>query len=133
MSTDERDSFAGLLRTLRRARVLTQEELAEASGVSVRTVRELEAGRVRVPQRRTAALLADVLNLSEQERSRFLVLARGDRALRGGAGPGAAPGANRRHRARAAARAHRGPPAHPARKRHGVHGPVRPRARAGAV
>jgi DNA-binding XRE family transcriptional regulator/tetratricopeptide (TPR) repeat protein len=95
VSTDERDSFAGLLRTLRRARVLTQEELAEASGVSVRTVRELEAGRVRVPQRRTAALLADVLNLSEQERSRFLVLARGDRAFRLAPRPGAAAeGAN---------------------------------------
>lgn len=54
---------------------MTQEALAEASGSSVRTIREMEHGRVRNPQRRTAALLADALGLDGAERSRFLALA----------------------------------------------------------
>jgi tetratricopeptide (TPR) repeat protein len=66
----------------RRAR-LTQEELADRSGLSVRTIRELEAGRVRRPRKQSLRLLADALRLSGQERA----------ALTGadGAGPAGQP------------------------------------------
>ena len=41
--------FAGLLRKLRREARLTQEELAEAAGVSLRAVSYLERGVVTSP------------------------------------------------------------------------------------
>ncbi|MFG2049809.1 ATP-binding protein [Micromonospora sp. NPDC048935] len=74
-----RDHFGGLLRTLRLERRLTQEELAEAAGSSVRGIREMERGRVRSPQRRTVALLADALRLDGADRDRFVALARVER------------------------------------------------------
>lgn len=60
---------------------LTQEELAEAAGSSVRGIREMERGRVRSPQRRTVALLADALRLAGADRDRFVALARAERQL----------------------------------------------------
>ncbi|MDG4833253.1 helix-turn-helix domain-containing protein [Solwaraspora sp. WMMD1047] len=75
----QRDQFGDLLRTLRLERRLTQEELAEAAGSSVRGIREMERGRVRSPQRRTVALLADALRLVGADRDRFVELARVDR------------------------------------------------------
>lgn len=72
---DQRDRFGDLLRTLRTGSGLTQEALAEASGSSVRSIREMERGRVRTPQRRTASLLADALRLDGDHRDRFLALA----------------------------------------------------------
>ncbi|MEU8086747.1 helix-turn-helix domain-containing protein [Micromonospora sp. NPDC049101] len=74
-----RDQFGGVLRTLRLERRLTQEELAEAAGASVRGIREMERGRVRSPQRRTVALLADALRLDGADRDRFVALARVER------------------------------------------------------
>ncbi|SCL13722.1 Transcriptional regulator, contains XRE-family HTH domain [Micromonospora nigra] len=68
--------FGDLLRALRRRRGLTQEDLAEASGSSVRGIREMENGRVRSPQRRTVALLADALDLDATQRRHFLDRAR---------------------------------------------------------
>ncbi|MFE0591665.1 ATP-binding protein [Micromonospora echinospora] len=75
----QRDQFGGLLRTLRLERGLTQEELAEAAGSSVRGIREMERGRVRNPQRRTVVLLADALRLAGADRDRFVALARAQR------------------------------------------------------
>ncbi|GLY24178.1 helix-turn-helix domain-containing protein [Micromonospora sp. NBRC 101691] len=75
----QRDQFGGLLRTLRLERGLTQEELAEAAGSSVRGIREMERGRVRSPQRRTVVLLADALRLAGPDRDRFVALARTQR------------------------------------------------------
>lgn len=72
---EQGDRFGDLLRTLRRSSGLTQEALAEASGSSVRTIREMERGRVRTPQQRTAVLLADALRLDGDDRARFLALA----------------------------------------------------------
>ena len=48
-------TFAGLLRKLRREARLTQEELAEAAGVSVRAVAYLERGTLTVFRRIGAA------------------------------------------------------------------------------
>nr|MDT0661664.1 helix-turn-helix domain-containing protein [Micromonospora sp. DSM 115978] len=70
-----RDQFGDLLRNLRLGLGLTQEALAEASGSSVRGIREMERGRVS-PQRRTVAALADALKLEGAQRERLVELAR---------------------------------------------------------
>ncbi|WFE20950.1 helix-turn-helix domain-containing protein [Solwaraspora sp. WMMD937] len=75
----QNDQFGDLLRALRLQRRLTQEELAEAAGSSVRGIREMERGRVRSPQRRTVVLLADALRLAGSDRDRFVALARAER------------------------------------------------------
>jgi transcriptional regulator with XRE-family HTH domain len=65
-SDDRRTVAAGrLLRRWRRARLLSQEALAERSGLSVRTVRELEAGRIRQPRLSSLGLLVGALGLDE--------------------------------------------------------------------
>ncbi|WP_234312335.1 helix-turn-helix domain-containing protein [Streptomyces griseus] len=71
-----REDFGALLRRLRLGASLTIEALAEASGVSVRGIGDLERGRRAVPQRRTVAALADGLGLGEAERERLLAAAR---------------------------------------------------------
>lgn len=75
----EGDRFGDHLRVVRRGHRLTQEELAEASGTSVRSIREMERNRVRAPHRRTTTLLADALGLSGDERDAFLDLAEAGR------------------------------------------------------
>jgi tetratricopeptide (TPR) repeat protein/transcriptional regulator with XRE-family HTH domain len=62
-------SLAGLLRAARDRALLTQEELAQRSGLSVRTIRDLETGRVGRPRSGSMRLLADALGLTEQERA----------------------------------------------------------------
>ncbi|MGW6539914.1 ATP-binding protein [Streptomyces sp. NPDC055051] len=74
--------FATMLRRLRLEASLTLEALAEASGVSVRGIGDLERGRVATPQRRTVAALADGLRLSTTERERLLAAARTGRTPR---------------------------------------------------
>ncbi|MEU7865611.1 helix-turn-helix domain-containing protein [Dactylosporangium sp. NPDC049140] len=64
--------FAATLRASRLARGLTQDELAARAGLGVRTLRELERGRVARPQRNTVALLADALDLTGPARDAFL-------------------------------------------------------------
>jgi len=63
-----RDSFGALLRGHRRRALLSQEQLAARAEVSERTVRDLEAGRVRSPRTDTVRLLADALQLTGPER-----------------------------------------------------------------
>ncbi|MFD9797176.1 helix-turn-helix domain-containing protein, partial [Streptomyces sp. NPDC059070] len=55
--------FGVLLHGLRRRAGLSQEDLAHAAGVSVRTLSYLERGRSRGPQRRTVQALAKALGL----------------------------------------------------------------------
>ncbi|KAA2258074.1 tetratricopeptide repeat protein [Solihabitans fulvus] len=63
----------------RKSSGLTQEELAEKSGVSTRAISDLERGLVRRPQRRTSHALAVALALGERDRSEFLrVVGRGE-------------------------------------------------------
>jgi tetratricopeptide (TPR) repeat protein/transcriptional regulator with XRE-family HTH domain len=69
--------FAGLLRQLRAAARLTQEELAEAARVSPRTVSDLERGVNRTAHKDTAGLLADALGLASPVRGLFVAAARG--------------------------------------------------------
>jgi tetratricopeptide (TPR) repeat protein/transcriptional regulator with XRE-family HTH domain len=70
-------SFAGLLRQLRAEATLTQEELAEAAGVSPRSVSDLERGINRTAHKDTALLLADALNLTGPVQKAFVAAARG--------------------------------------------------------
>ncbi|MEU3528067.1 tetratricopeptide repeat protein [Streptomyces sp. NPDC038707] len=71
--------FGRLLRELRLAKSLTIEALADASGVSVRGIGDLERGRRAAPQRRTVAALADGLGLDDTARERLLAAARAGR------------------------------------------------------
>ena len=70
-------TFAGLLRQLRMSAGLSQEELADAAGVGVRTVSDLERGVALTARKDTARLLADALNLSGAARASFEAVARG--------------------------------------------------------
>ncbi len=70
-------SFAGLLRQLRAEARLTQEELAEAAGLSPRSVSDLERGVNRTARKDTAVLLADALSLTGPVRVLFIAAARG--------------------------------------------------------
>src|SRR4249919_4214005 len=70
-------SFAVLLRQLRAKALLTQEELAEAAGVSPRSVSDLERGISRTARKDTAVLLAGALGLAGPVRELFVAAARG--------------------------------------------------------
>src|SRR5579872_2194180 len=90
--------FAGLLRQLRAGARLTQEELAEAAGLSPRSVSDLERGINRTARKGTAGLLADALSLTGPVRAQFIAAARGRApaadvltAASGEAAPGTAP------------------------------------------
>jgi len=70
-------SFGALLRAHRHRAYLSQEQLAARAELSERTVRNLEADRVRSPRADTVRLLADALQLKEAERKSWLEAARG--------------------------------------------------------
>lgn len=92
--------IAASLHTWRLRAGLTQEELAERSGVSVRTISGLEAGQRTNPRPASLRLLADALGLSDAERAALTASARG---LRGTAGAGSAVRAGTDTRASASA------------------------------
>jgi transcriptional regulator with XRE-family HTH domain len=70
-------SFAGLLRQLRGEAKLTQEELAEAAGLSLRAVSDLERGINRTARKDTATMLAGALELDDSVSVLFVKAARG--------------------------------------------------------
>jgi transcriptional regulator with XRE-family HTH domain len=70
-------SFAGLLRQLRGEAKLTQEELAQAAGLSLRAVSDLERGIHRNARKNTATLLAEALGMAESVAVVFIEAARG--------------------------------------------------------
>ena len=78
-------SFAAALRAARHGAGLTLEELAEASGVSVRALSDMERGRALGPQGRTVTLIAEALKLDGARRDEFVALAKaGEAAAKGG-------------------------------------------------
>jgi tetratricopeptide (TPR) repeat protein/transcriptional regulator with XRE-family HTH domain len=70
-------TFAGLLRRLRADARLTQAELAEAAGLSPRSVSDLERGINRTARKDTAVLLAGALGLPGAVAELFVAAARG--------------------------------------------------------
>jgi predicted ATPase/transcriptional regulator with XRE-family HTH domain len=76
MLSRETTSFGLLLKRLRVAAGLTQEELAERAGVSAHAISNLECDQVRRARRDTLALLADALHLAPEERAAFEASAR---------------------------------------------------------
>src|SRR5690348_16158180 len=71
MVQHEQSAFGALLRRLRLAAGLSQEELAERSGISLGAISALERGVRRAPYRHTIARLVVGLDLSPQERAVF--------------------------------------------------------------
>jgi tetratricopeptide (TPR) repeat protein/transcriptional regulator with XRE-family HTH domain len=76
MSTSS--GFGALLLTHRKASGHSQEELAAATGMSVRAISDLERGRTRQPRRRTLEALATALALTGAARVAFLAAATAD-------------------------------------------------------
>ncbi|MBB1244092.1 helix-turn-helix domain-containing protein [Streptomyces durbertensis] len=66
------DQPGALLRELRKRARLTQEQLAERSAVSVRTIRRLETGKSTDHRVKTLHLLADALEAGPEERRRLI-------------------------------------------------------------
>ncbi|WP_141726400.1 helix-turn-helix domain-containing protein, partial [Actinacidiphila rubida] len=67
----ERSTLGPLLREARQRSLLTLEGLAEASGVSVRAISDMERGK-RMPRQSTLNELLDALELGEDERRRVV-------------------------------------------------------------
>jgi predicted ATPase/DNA-binding CsgD family transcriptional regulator/DNA-binding XRE family transcriptional regulator len=78
MTTHASSPFGPLLRRLRTAAALSQEELAERAGLSVRALGDLERGVHQAPRLTTVRLVADALPLSESQRADLLAAARPD-------------------------------------------------------
>ncbi|EME62736.1 ATP-binding protein [Amycolatopsis decaplanina] len=73
-------TFRALLKGYRVRAELTQEELAEGSGVSVRAISDMERGIAKSPQRRTIEALAAPLSLTDEELTGLQKVARQGRA-----------------------------------------------------
>lgn len=86
----EHEGSAGALVQVHRRRLgLTQEQLADRAGLSVRTVRNVERDRSDAPRRASVLALADALALDEADRGALL-------AATASAGTGAADGPDQR-------------------------------------
>jgi predicted ATPase/tetratricopeptide (TPR) repeat protein/DNA-binding XRE family transcriptional regulator len=70
------EQLGDLLRTFRTAALLSQEALAERSGLSARTVSDIETGSARTPRLVTVMLLAEALGLTDADRVRLRDAAR---------------------------------------------------------
>jgi tetratricopeptide (TPR) repeat protein/transcriptional regulator with XRE-family HTH domain len=75
-SSGEAGSLGVTLARQRMLAGLTQEELAAASGVSVRTISDLERGRVRRPRRHSLELLAVAFGLDQTQTGEIMAIAR---------------------------------------------------------
>jgi predicted ATPase/transcriptional regulator with XRE-family HTH domain len=88
--TDEPSPFGKALREYRQSAGLTQEALAERSGVSVRGIQDLERGTSQ-PQDGTIRRLAEALNLSGEPLAALLALVTPTPRRRGAPGRGRRP------------------------------------------
>ena len=98
---DESMSFASWLKARRRARDLTQAELADQVGCTTATIKKIEQDQRR-PSKEIAERLAEALGLPLAERAAFVQSARGHRAadrLAVAPPPGQGVPAGARHRA----------------------------------
>jgi transcriptional regulator with XRE-family HTH domain len=83
---DRAGGFGSRLRACRQSSGLSQQELAERSGLSIRAISKLECGWTRWPYPGSVDRLADALGLFDVARADFMVAAQ--RRLGRGAGPG---------------------------------------------
>ena len=67
--------FGARLRSCRQSAGLSQQELAERSGLSVRAISDLERGRTKFPYQDSLARLADALALAGLTRTEFIASA----------------------------------------------------------
>jgi DNA-binding SARP family transcriptional activator/Flp pilus assembly protein TadD/DNA-binding XRE family transcriptional regulator len=81
------DHAGELVRTFRRKAGLTQRQLAEAAGVGVGVVRDLEQGRTERPHGESVRRLASALRLSQQQVMEFGLAVLGNGDTPEGAGP----------------------------------------------
>src|SRR5690242_1608153 len=81
--SDDYQGFGWRLRSCRQSAGLSQEGLAERSGLSVRAISKLERGHARWPYQDTLRRLADALELQGAVRAEFIG-APGRRPGRGG-------------------------------------------------
>lgn len=72
----EQTTIGRMLKKFRQAAGLTQESLAERSGLSVRAISDLERGLSRLPRYETLDLLTGALGLSGVQRADLLAVAR---------------------------------------------------------
>jgi transcriptional regulator with XRE-family HTH domain len=72
----ETTAFSTVLRQLRTAAALSQEELATRSGLSLRGISDLERGLRQTPRLETVRMLADALPLGEDGRAALFAAAR---------------------------------------------------------
>jgi tetratricopeptide (TPR) repeat protein/transcriptional regulator with XRE-family HTH domain len=70
------ETIGGILRQARRQAGLTQEELAEQTGLSLRAIGDLERGQTERPRRRSIQLLARALGLPESVHGQLMGLVR---------------------------------------------------------
>ncbi|HLJ69602.1 MAG TPA: AAA family ATPase [Chloroflexota bacterium] len=77
MTSGHSSAFGALLRRYRTMEGLTQAELAERAGISVRGLMALENGERRRPRRDTLRLLTEALPLDDDARAEFEAAARG--------------------------------------------------------
>jgi len=68
-------AFGIRLRSCRQSAGMSQQELAERSGLSVRTISDLERGRTRFPYPDSLGRLADALGLRDPARTEFIAAA----------------------------------------------------------
>ncbi|MFI9455777.1 ATP-binding protein [Amycolatopsis sp. NPDC052450] len=89
--SDGSTTFKALLHHYRVRAGLTQEELAEGSGVSVRAISDMERGVAKSPQRRTIEALAAPLALTDDELTQLQKVAKRGRSRAAVTTPAAAP------------------------------------------
>ncbi len=92
MATVSDRTFGELLRELRVAAGLSQEELAERARLSAGAISTLERSVRRAPQHQTLALLAEALRLAQPERARLETAAAAGRRRGARAQPASRPG-----------------------------------------
>ncbi|MFD8495769.1 NB-ARC domain-containing protein [Amycolatopsis sp. NPDC059657] len=83
---DNAPAFMALIKRYRLRANLTQEELADESGVSIRAIRDIERGIARSPQRRTIESLAAPLALTGDELAQLRDAAKSNRAQQAATG-----------------------------------------------
>ncbi len=91
MGTIDNSDFASLLRGHRRRALLTQEKLAERSGISPAAISLLERGLTQAPQLGTVRLLSAALRLTPEEEAAFITAAQGTPRAQQVGDPASAP------------------------------------------